>query len=64
MEWSCQVAEFVVRYTTTHERKVEADDLASAAVHAKRVASHVTGAKIVAVYDPRIILKPDAELVP
>lgn len=53
----------MVRYVTMHERKVEAEDLAGAAVRAKRACANVQGARLLAVYDPKIILKPDAELV-
>lgn len=57
------MAEFMVRYTTMHERKVDAPDLESAASRAKRACDALDGARIVAVYDPKIITKPDAQLV-
>lgn len=56
------MAEFMVRYTTLHERKVEADDLQAAAARAKKACDNVQGARLVAVYDPTIITKPDVQL--
>lgn len=46
------MAEFIMKYTRTYERKVEAETLKDAAAHAKRVCDSVPDCRLLSVIDP------------